>query len=158
MNKILATSLTTALFLVIGISGIMMFFHFFDSNVKELHEILGLAFIGAVIFHLFYNWKSMKSYFNKKTFFISLVLTAIISFGFVLQSGQEGENPKRVIINSILNAPIEKSFSILNLEYNTAIKKLENKSIFISENSSIETIAKENQMSPFKIISILTKK
>ena len=158
MNKILATSLTTALFLVIGISGVMMFFHFFDSNVKYLHEILGLAFIAAVLFHLFYNWKSMKSYFSKKTFFISLVLTAMISFGFIFQSAQEGENPKRILINSVLTSPIEKSFSILNIEYANAIKKLKNKSIFISEESTIETIANENQISPFEIISIITKK
>ncbi len=70
MNKLIlrdvATSASTVLFLVIGISGLMMFFHFFDNYVKELHEILGVGFVLAVLLHIIANFSSMKKYFSKK--------------------------------------------------------------------------------------------
>ncbi|MBU1642189.1 DUF4405 domain-containing protein [bacterium] len=31
-------------------------FHLFESRVKELHAILGLAFVAAVLMHVVYNW------------------------------------------------------------------------------------------------------
>ena len=73
----IATSFTTTIFLVIGISGTMMFFHFYDSSVKELHEILGLVFVLVALFHIFYNFKSMKNYFSKNNFTLYFKITII---------------------------------------------------------------------------------
>ena len=155
MNKTLATSLTTTLFLVIAISGIMMFFHFYKGQVKELHEILGLVFVGAVVFHVFFNFKSMQKYFTKRVFISVCFLTIIVSSAFIIQSSTKSENPKGKIIQSVLKAPLEQSFSILSII--NAKEKLEKKSLKFEETKNIEELAKLNKTNPFEIISILTR-
>ncbi len=83
----LATSFTTLMFIVVGITGIMMFFHILDRYIKEMHEILGLAFCVAVIFHVIYNFNSMRKYFTRKIFIYSAIVTVILSVAFVAVSG-----------------------------------------------------------------------
>ncbi|NQY92935.1 MAG: DUF4405 domain-containing protein [Campylobacteraceae bacterium] len=155
MNKNFATSLTTGLFIVMGTSGIMLFFKLFDMQVKQLHEILGLGFIVAVSCHLFYNWKSMRKYFSKKIFILTLIGTALITSSFVLSSINGGENPKKVIIEQVIKIPLEYSVKIFELKLEDAIDKLEDKNMKVNESNSIGSIAKQNNTNPFKIISIL---
>jgi hypothetical protein len=161
MNKFLkrdiATSLTTFLFVVIAITGSLMFFHILDNYTKDLHEILGLAFIAIVFFHVFFNWKSMKSYFTKKTFLFSGMLILLVSFGFIFNA-PKGDNPKRTIIDSVLNAPIKDSLLLLNTNLKDAKEKLEKEGIKIGKAISFEEIANQNKTSPFRIVGIITKK
>lgn len=153
-----ATSFTTMMFLVIGISGVMMFFHFNDKYVKELHEILGLVFVGAAVLHIFSNWKAMKNYFSKKMFFSAVAVTILVSAGFVVNSLNKGDNPKGVMIGKVLNAPTQISFELLDGNYKNALKKLEAKGIKIDQANSISSIAKANDTSPFRIVSIISSK
>ena len=155
MNRTLATSLTTTLFLVISISGIMMFFHFYSARVKDLHEILGLFFIAAVAFHIFYNFSSMKRYFTKKIFIVIAILTLLVSNIFILQSFNKGESPKSIIIKSLLKAPLLESYRILNIE--NAKEKLLLKDFQITDASSLEELAELNNISPFELVSILKR-
>lgn len=156
-QKNLATSLTTMVFLVMGTTGVLMFFHLFDKYTKELHEILGLAFVIIVFFHVFYNWTSMKSYVRKKLFLLSFALVFIISISFIINT-KEGENPKTKIINLVLNAPIEKSVGILGTDIEQIKGKLKSEGIVFENQESIMEIAKNNKTSPFKIIDIVTTK
>ena len=48
----IATSITTLVFLVIGTTGVLMYFHIFDKYTKEMHEIFGLVFVAAVFLHV----------------------------------------------------------------------------------------------------------
>ncbi len=154
----IATSFTTTIFLVIGISGIMMYFHFFDSSVKQLHEILGLVFVAAALSHVIMNWKSMKNYFSKKIFVSASIIVAIISGIFISQNLNNKTNPKGLLMEKVLNAPLTDSFKLLNGNYNEAISKLKTQNITILDNKSIMAIAKSNETSPFKIVSIIINK
>ena len=154
----IATSFTTTIFLVIGISGIMMFFHFFDSSVKQLHEILGLAFVVAAVLHVVMNWKSMKNYFSKKIFISAVVVVTAMSGIFISVNSNKAENPKKLLMQKVLDASIIDSFKLLNGNYLEATKKLESQNIRIFDNNSINAIAKANETSPFKIISIIVGK
>lgn len=162
MNKArireVATSLTTLVFLVIAISGVMMYFHFNTGVVKELHEILGLVFVVAALLHVIMNWKSMRNYFSKKIFISITLIVTIISILFVSQNLNKGQNPKAVLMQKVLNAPIQDSFKILNGKYANAISELEAQGIDISEGKTIREIAQSNKTSPFRIIAIITNK
>lgn len=154
----IATSFTSLMFLVIGISGVMLYFHFYDMQVRELHETLGLVFVVATIFHIFVNWKSMKNYFSKTIFIFALIMTTLVASGFIIKSLNQDVNPKLLVIQSILKAPLEKSFDLLDVKYNDAIKKLEVQNIKILGNKTIFEIAKANETSPFRIVLIITSK
>ena len=156
INRSLATSLTTFLFLVMGTTGVLMFFHLFDNYTKELHEILGLAFVFIVFIHVLFNWKSMKTYFSKTVFKLSFALVTVISLGFILSSSDD-TNPKRHIINSLLSAPLEKSLAIFSNDKDEAIMKLENAGLNINGAKTIRDLGIINSTSPFKIVNILSK-
>jgi len=57
LKRDIATSLTTFLFIVIGTTGVLMYFHILDSYTKEMHEIMGLAFVAIVFLHVFLTGK-----------------------------------------------------------------------------------------------------
>ncbi|DAB31185.1 MAG TPA: hypothetical protein CFH79_10490 [Sulfurospirillum sp. UBA11407] len=155
IKRDLATSFTTILFVIISVSGVMMFFHFFDTQVKSLHEILGLVFVGAALFHVIFNWSSMKRYFAKKVFFLSFTLLLAISSFFVVQSLNQKENPKGVLIEKMLSAPFKNSLDVLHVNYDDAIDRLNRENISIETQESIQKIAQTNKTSPFRIVAIL---
>ena len=86
------------------------------------------------------------------------IATTLVSSGFIINSLNQGENPKMLVIQSVLEAPINSSFKILNVNYEDAIKKLELQNIKIENKKSIQAIAQANKTSPFKIILIVTSK
>ncbi|WP_320034406.1 DUF4405 domain-containing protein [Halarcobacter sp.] len=154
--KDMATSLATLIFLVVGISGVMLYFKIFNSQVKELHEILGLAFVAAAILHVTANWKAMKKYFTKKIFISASIVVAIISGIFVSQSLNRGDDPKGMVLRSIISAPIDASLKVLNIEKDEAMKKLQNAKMTGLDGKTIGAIAKANGDSPFKVIAIIS--
>ncbi|WP_455757257.1 DUF4405 domain-containing protein [Sulfurimonas sp.] len=156
-NRDMATSLATLLFVVIGVSGVMMFFHFFDKYVKEMHEILGLAFVVAIFLHVFFNFSSMKKYFKKGLFQILSLIIVSVSLVFVLNV-DEGANPKVVIIESMLNAPIQNSANILGTDIQSVKINLEKRGYHIDDKDTIKTISSKNKVSPFEIVDIMSKK
>ena len=68
LQKNIATSFTALAFLVVGISGVLMYFHIFKDYIEDLHEIIGLFFVVVVLFHVFYNFKKHESPFKNKSF------------------------------------------------------------------------------------------
>lgn len=157
--KTLATSLTTLVFLVVGTSGVLMYFHLFERSVKELHEILGLLFVAAAIFHVFFNFNSMKNYFTNKIFLISTLAILVISLSFIIpNSGNTAPSPKGVIITSVLNAPIEDAIEILGSDMDQFELKLKNEGLGLEDEATINQLAKNNKTSPFRIVDIIIKK
>ena len=157
MFKSLATSLTTFAFIVMGTTGVLMYFHILDNYTKELHEILGLAFVAIVFAHVFFNWKAMRKYFTKKIFYISAGIISTISLGFIL-TAPTGPNVKRILINSVLGNPIEKTAVLFVDSYDIAKKKLEAAGLIVERDKSLKELAMINQTSPFEIIDTILKK
>jgi len=153
--RALATSSTALAFTVIAVSGILMYFHLFSVQVKELHEILGLVFVAAVAGHLWVNWKGMRGYFSKKLFAGLGVLTAGVSLLFVLGAPPSGSDPKGMILAAVLKAPLETSAPLLGSEAAQAAATLEAAGYGIGDADSIEAVAKRHGTSPFRIVQLI---
>jgi len=154
-KKDLATSLTTLTFLVIATTGVMMYFHLFGKYTKEMHEILGLVFVVAVIFHVLFNFNSMKQYFSKKIFYIISCFTFVIVLLFIYNAPEQNHQ-KRIVYNTVVNANIENSFLLFVDDMDLVMLKLENAGITVDSAKSIKEIAKKNNISSSEIIKILT--
>lgn len=156
--KNFATSLTALSFLVIAISGVMLFFHLSESYVKELHEILGLAFVVAVLLHVYVNWTLMKRYFTNKIFLSLSVLMIAISAIFVTQNADKGGvNPKMYIIKSVINKPMIDVFTLFDIKKDVGLEILKTKGYKIDTSKSIMKNAKANKVSPFEIVLQIAK-
>ncbi|WP_294964294.1 hypothetical protein, partial [Sulfurimonas sp.] len=131
--------------------------HFFDNYVKDLHEILGLFFVLVVLFHILYNFKSMKNYFSKKVFAFSALSIVAVSMAFVF-SVEDGNNPKKAMIMSMLNTPIENSTRVFGKNIFDVAKKLELKGISITKGDTIKGIAQKHKISPFEVVDMILQK
>jgi len=155
----IATSLTAGVFLIIAISGLMLFFHINEGTVKNLHEYLGIIFVVAALLHVTYNWKSMKGYFSKKIFIYTSVILLAVSSGFICNAilTNSSINPKKELIVSMLNAPFENALAILDVDLDEGKRKLQEAGIKINGEKSLQDLAKANKTSPFRVVSILLK-
>lgn len=151
-HRDLATSLTALMFVVIGVTGVLMFFHLFDAQVKKLHEIMGLVFMAAAALHVYFNWKSMRRYFAKPVFVSTSIAAAAV---FIAASGG-GANPKSEIVRVVLAAPLEEAVHVLGGGEDT-LARLESEGIRVAGATSIQGVAEANGISPFKVVEIVTR-
>ncbi|MHC3993518.1 DUF4405 domain-containing protein [Thiomicrolovo sp. ZZH C-3] len=150
-----ATSLTALVFLVVGVSGVMLYFHVFDVQVKALHETLGLLFSAAVLLHVYFNWKGMKRYFPKKLFMGYAAVITAVSIAFIA-SADSGPNPKVTLIERALNAPLAVSLPLLETDREQAATLLGGRGIMIGSADSLAEIARANGVSPYELVMVIT--
>ena len=152
-HRDLATSLTALAFVIVGATGLLMFFHLFASRVKTLHEIVGLVFVAVVFLHVFFNWKSMRRYFAKPVFASAAIAAAAFSAVFIA-SATGGANPKSEIVRAVLAAPLEEAAHVLGGR-DDALARLESKGIRVGKANSIQAVADANGISPLRVVEIM---
>ncbi|WP_193177113.1 DUF4405 domain-containing protein [Oricola nitratireducens] len=79
-----ATPLITGLFVVSLISGIAMFFHLGEAQLKEMHEWLGTALVVPFVLHLWRNWKPFSTYFKRPAMKVALAASLVAAAAFVV--------------------------------------------------------------------------
>ena len=52
-------------FLVLGVTGLIIFFSPASKFVDTLHACMGIVFVVVALFHIINNFKSLKGYFWK---------------------------------------------------------------------------------------------
>lgn len=153
----IATSLTTLIFIVLAVTGVMMFFHILDNYTKLTHEMLGLAFVIVAVLHTIANWNALKRYFSKKVFLISFVLIALIVSFFIYRVGERGTNPKTTLIVSMLQTNIVTAAKVLKVDEKTLSDVFTKKGIQYKREETFSEISKKNNTSPFSLVSLLTE-
>jgi len=154
MKRNIVTPYLVFLFLILGTSGFLMFFHILDDYTNPVHEFLGLAFILFSILHIIINWTSLKSHFKKKRFIFAGIIVLMISTTLII-IGKLHDTTEDIILNRLRNSPISNSFSVLSGDYNKAEIILRNNNIIIGDSKTIEEISKMNQKSPEEIIKLI---
>ena len=154
LSRSFITPLITIIFLVVGLSGLLMFFHVFDGYTEVVHEILGLFFVVFSVLHVILNWKAFKIYFKKRVFILSTIVVAVISILLVIQ---QLNSPKfdTILIERITDAPIEDVLKVLQVDSIVVVKRLEANGISYIEGASMEEIWINNKVSPKKVFDLI---
>jgi ABC-type uncharacterized transport system permease subunit len=125
-KKTFITSFLVFIFLILGISGVLMFFHIFDDYTKLIHEITGLIFVLFVFVHIILNRQSIKIYAKQKVFLLAGIIILICA-ALLIFIGKNDTDIQTEILDKVLTAPITSSFVILNDDFEqTKIKLQEN--------------------------------
>jgi len=156
LKRNVVTPYLTFLFLIVAISGVLMFFHILDDYTKEVHELLGIVFVVFSILHVVINWKSLKSHFKNRVFVVSGIVVLIFSIAFVVL-GTMNLDHEGVIIERVVEAPIPESFSVLDLDYNEVEKILKENNIVIGDSKTIKEISVNNDKTPKDIIELIIR-
>jgi len=148
------TPFISLIFLLVGISGLLMLFHLFDGYTEVVHEILGVFFIICTIFHIIINWKALKIHFKKGVFIPALVGVLTISVMLVI-SERMALPVDLIIFNKMVKAPINDAFKTLDVNYDKAAEKLKKNGILIEKATTIEDIWLNNNSNPEEVIDLI---
>lgn len=154
LNRNYITPFISLVFLVVGLSGLLMFFHLFDGYTEVVHEYLGVFFVVCAVFHIILNWKALKIHFKRGVFIPALL--GVLAISVTLVVGESLYPPVDItIINKIVKAPINDAFKALEVDYSEAHKRLETNGISIEGATTIEAIWINNNSDPEKIIDLI---
>jgi hypothetical protein len=154
ISRIIVTPYISLIFLVIGITGILMALHIFDGYTETVHEILGLVFVVFSILHVLVNWKVLKNLFKKNYFMKPTIIVLAISITIAFWGQGHGEHA-RYMTKKISEAEMNMALELLNIEMEDAISKLKNKGLEIGNSSTIAEIALLNDESNKLIIEVI---
>lgn len=102
-----ATPLTIGAFLLMAVTGILMFFHLDIGLNKEAHEWLGWAMVLGVAAHVAANWSGFARHFQRTSTKAIVGLFALVLAGSFFLGGEEGGSPARLAIQTLTQAPID---------------------------------------------------
>jgi hypothetical protein len=136
-----STALTINLSLVVGITGIMMFLKIGEQSVREAHEWLGVAFVGAVIFHSIRHWNTILRYLRITPFWAITAPVIVATLFFIapsLSSGGKGAHPMKLCMDLLNGARIEQIAEMSGTSVEVLMGRL--KASGIPVNNSDETL------------------
>lgn len=154
LNRNYVTPFISLVFVVVGISGLMMVFHLFDGYTEVVHEILGLFFIVCAIFHIILNWKALKIHFKKGVFIPTMLGVFTISVSLIISEKLYPPIDLQ-IMDRIVKAPVKDAFRALNINYEEATQRLKKKGISVENSQAFEDLWKNKEEDAEEIIDIL---
>lgn len=153
------SGLLTVMFAVVSITGVMMFFKIRVLSSEALHIWLGFVFVVISCLHLFKNWNGFLSYFKKRSTFLSILLGCVVILAFVVpplfMPQVKNVNPKGKIIGTMMNAPLSKVATFVDLDEEMIIKNLADQHIMASSKQSVVEIAQSNDKTNDEILNIV---
>ena len=104
-----ATPLTAGAFVLMAVTGILMFFHLDTGLNKEAHEWLGWAMVTGVAFHVIANWKAFLGHLKNtkgKALIGTFVVLLALSFLQLEEEGGKGGPKYRAAVQAMAELPI----------------------------------------------------
>lgn len=153
-----ATPLTIGCFIIMSITGILMFFHYDQGLNKIFHQWVSWAFIGGVFVHILSNWPTFPRYFTTEVVGRTLIVTSIIilSASFYSWGVSKDDSPAFLALRSVSKVPITQLAELTGTSTDSLIRALSMSGIDAkSGNVSIESLAKGNRKIQSKIVRII---
>ena len=127
-----ATALTTGVFLVVAVTGILLFFHIGNGALKGVHEWLGIAFIAITAIHLMRNWNGFVRLVKKRRTQAVCAVAAIGAAAFIAFAPNDGGSPVARVMGALANAPIENLAPGLGTSTEVLAARLKSKGIVVT--------------------------
>lgn len=155
-----ATAATIALFLIVGVSGVLMFFHVAPGPIKLAHEWLSLLFVAAAVIHVVRNGKAFNKLLRARPTWLLLggALVGAALF-FLAPSREGGGNPMRGLAASAQKAPITALAPVIGASPDEVLRRLRAQGIQADDAKlSANEIAERQGMDPQRVLgAMLTK-
>lgn len=151
------TPITGVLSLVIGISGVMLFFHLGAGMVKGVHEWLGIAFAVIMLVHLALNWNAFKQHFKRPAAWAATgVITTITAVFLVTSVSGPHENPMHSIEISIETTAISDLAPLFKLSQSEMVQRLGEVGVKIETGrETLRELASNSGTAPRRLLATL---
>ena len=101
-----ATPLTAGSFLVMAVSGVLLFFHIGPDLNEFIHEWAGWALLAGVTAHLVLNWRPFKAYFRRPVARI-LMAAGVVALAVSFWPVEDASNPVGAVFQAIDTADVD---------------------------------------------------
>ena len=151
-----ATPLATATFVILAVTGTLMFFKVEAGFIKPVHEWLSWAMTAGVVLHIIANWKSFTGYFSRKPALAIIGTGLVVALLAVFAPAGEHSNPRMNMTKAMAMARLETVAEVAGQKSATLIEKLGSKGITVSLASmSIREIAKQNNKKDMEVLALI---
>ncbi|MDD5393827.1 MAG: DUF4405 domain-containing protein [Thiothrix sp.] len=153
-----ATPLTIGAFLLMAVTGVLMFFEIRLGLVKFAHEWLGWIMLLAVGLHAALHWKSFSRYFSQKSAVTIIAVFAVVTVAAMLipsnEQGRSGRPGGMQAAQVLMSAPLEQVAGITGTTVEGLRAQLLGSGLEVAETAtSLEDIAKQNQRNPIDVLN-----
>ena len=154
-----ATPITIGSFVIVAVTGVLMFFHLEIGLVKLAHEWLSWLFVVGSVAHIAVNWRAFTKYFSKPVSMAIIAVTlAVGAMAFLPIGGGKGGNKAKMMkaVGALEQSSLNLIAQIEKTTPETLIGKLQANGIQVNDAAqSIEEIARSNQKKPMDILGML---
>ena len=121
-----ATPVTIGAFLIMAVTGVLMFFHANTGLNKVVHEWAGLIMVAAVVAHLLLNFRAFTTYFKRPLALGFMGLgAAVLGLSFLSLGGTDGgADGMRTAMMALGNARIETLAELSGEDLDAVLAKL----------------------------------
>ena len=154
-----ATAMTTVLFAVAAVTGVLMFFHVGGHTLTGLHEWLGMLFVAASLLHVMRNWRGFVKVATTGRIWVLSGVAAIVAAGFLgVPQTQEVANPVTALIQATATAPISAVAPVLDMPVEEMIARLEMAGIEVAgPDQSLTQVAAAQGTDTRRLIAVVLK-
>lgn len=149
-----STQATAALGVVVGVTGIMMFFHVAKGEVEGVHEWLGLAFAAAAILHVLRHRHGFSSMLRQPRMQVLAGAAALVTVAFLVLTPAKQGNPARLAIQMVMRAPISEVAPLVGVSSAELASRLG----ATDPSHSLETLARAQGTDPMKLLETAMRK
>ncbi len=154
-----ATPLATASFIILAITGTLMFFNVNAGFIRPVHEWLSWVMSAGVILHIIANWKSFKGYFSRKPALTIIVTGLVVTILAIFVPAGKQSNPRMNMTKALATARLETVAEVAGQNSASIIEKLGSKGIMGGKASlSIREIALQNNKKEMEVLALIFDK
>lgn len=144
-----ATQATVALSLVVGITGVMLFFHLAKPQVEGMHEWLGLGFVAVAALHVVRHRSGFVAMLSQPRMRALFAAAALAAAAFVVLTPPRQGNPMRDTVRLVTAAPLEEVAPLLDIPAEQLAARLET----ADTRQSIESLARARGADPVHLLA-----
>lgn len=151
-----ATPLVAVLSVVVGVTGVMMFFHLLKGEVEAMHEWLGMAFVAAAILHGLRHRRSLGALLGELRVRWLALATILLAAAFIVLAPPKGGNPFRDATRVVLQAPLTRVAPLYGLDAAEATRRVG--ATAGDQELSLEQIAAQRGGDPLRLLQQLSSR
>ncbi|MEW5726208.1 MAG: DUF4405 domain-containing protein [Pseudomonadota bacterium] len=149
-----STALAAALFAVVAVSGVLIFFHIGNSLLMGAHEWLGLAFAAATLLHVVRNGQAFTALVARPRFRWSAAAVAVVAAGLMAASATRGPNPAVELARAAERAPLAQLAGVLGVPAVRLVDGLRRQGIAVDDPAaSVAAIAQSGGLAPRQVLA-----
>ena len=151
-----ATPLTVATFLIMGVTGTLMFFHLETTLGKVIHEWAGWLMLAGVGAHLVLNWRPFTTYLKRPLAMGIMGGGALLLAVTFLPIGPTGGgNPMMAVMQAMETAELETVIALSGKDLDTGLAALKDAGFDAGADKTLGDLSGGNRGMQFQVIETL---